>query len=235
MSNIISLEYRGRVALLTIDNDAKLNAMNQDNYYDLAQKLREIATHDEVFITVLVGKGRYFSAGADVSLADKAPAADDAVANRKHWLSAFVANNLNTTEAFFSHPKILVVGLNGPVIGLTAALVAFADFIYITPHTFAARPRALLQTGFANKSFDVAKGDSDRFRDLVLAEVDDKLGEHLTGESLTGIKKLIRAPEREILERQNHKEVFAGLERFVKGVPQQEFAKIASGQKRHKL
>lgn len=62
MSNIISLEYRGRVALLTIDNDAKLNAMNQDNYYDLAQKLREIATHDEVFITVLVGKGRYFSA-----------------------------------------------------------------------------------------------------------------------------------------------------------------------------
>ncbi|KAF3353412.1 hypothetical protein VdG1_08079 [Verticillium dahliae VDG1] len=200
MSNIISLEYRGRVALLTIDNDAKLNAMNQDNYYDLAQKLREIATHDEVFITVLVGKGRYFSAGADVSLADKAPAADDAVANRKHWLSAFVANNLNTTEAFFSHPKILVVGLNGPVIGLTAAL-----------------------------------GDSDRFRDLVLAEVDDKLGEHLTGESLTGIKKLIRAPEREILERQNHKEVFAGLERFVKGVPQQEFAKIASGQKRHKL
>ncbi|KAG7115506.1 3 like protein [Verticillium longisporum] len=254
MSNIISLEYRGRVALLTIDNDAKLNAMNQENYYDLAQKLREIATHDEVFITVLVGKGRYFSAGADVSLANKAPAADDALANHKHWLSAFVANNLNTTEAFFSHPKILVVGLNGPVIGLTAALVAFADFIYITPHTFLLTPfsslglvaeggasRALvqrlgparsheallmsrritadqlLQTGFANKSFDVAQGDSDRFRDLVLAEVDDKLGEHLTGESLTGIKKLIRAPEREILERQNHKEVFAGLERFVKG------------------
>ncbi|KAM0284967.1 hypothetical protein ACHAQH_001656 [Verticillium albo-atrum] len=272
MSNVISLEYRGRVALLTIDNDAKLNALNQENYYDLSQKLREIATHNEVFITVLIGKGRYFSAGADVSLANRAPPVDDARANHQHWLASFVAYNLNATEAFYTHPKILVAALNGPVIGLSAALVAFADFIYITPHTFLLTPfsslglvaeggasRALVQrlgparanealimsrrinadqlleTGFANKSFDVEKGDSDRFRDLVLAEVDDKLGEHLIGESLTGIKKLIRAPEMEILERQNSKEVFAGLERFVKGVPQQEFMKIATGQKRHKL
>ena len=60
--SVISLEYRGRVALLTIDNVAKLNALSQMQYYDLAQKLREIATHDEVFITVLTAKGRYFSA-----------------------------------------------------------------------------------------------------------------------------------------------------------------------------
>jgi len=30
-------------------------------------------------------------------------------------------------------------------------------------------------------------------------------------------------------------EVFAGLERFVKGVPQEEFRKVASGEKKHKL
>jgi peroxisomal 3,2-trans-enoyl-CoA isomerase len=58
----ISLEYKGRVAIITIDNQQKLNALNQAAYYDLAQKLREIATHDEVFITVLLAKGRYFSA-----------------------------------------------------------------------------------------------------------------------------------------------------------------------------
>lgn len=60
--NIIHVEYRGRVAILTIDNDKKLNALTQLQYYDLAQKLREVATHDEVYITVLIGKGRYFSA-----------------------------------------------------------------------------------------------------------------------------------------------------------------------------
>lgn len=60
--NVISLEYRGRVAIITIDNDKKLNALNQGQYYDIAQKMREIAKHDEVFITVLMGKGRFFSA-----------------------------------------------------------------------------------------------------------------------------------------------------------------------------
>jgi peroxisomal 3,2-trans-enoyl-CoA isomerase len=60
--SVITVEYLGRVAVLTIDNQKKLNAMSQMQYYDLSQKLREIATHDEVFVTVLLAKGRYFSA-----------------------------------------------------------------------------------------------------------------------------------------------------------------------------
>lgn len=50
------------MAILTIDNTKKLNAMSQANYYDLSTKLREIDTHEEVFITVLLAKGRFFSA-----------------------------------------------------------------------------------------------------------------------------------------------------------------------------
>jgi Delta3-Delta2-enoyl-CoA isomerase len=60
--SLIEIEYRGRVALVTINNPKKLGALSQQGYYDLSQALREIATHDEVFITVLTGKGRYFSA-----------------------------------------------------------------------------------------------------------------------------------------------------------------------------
>ncbi|VUC29022.1 unnamed protein product [Clonostachys rosea] len=267
----ISLEYKGRVAVLTIDNQQKLNALTQAGYYDLAQKLREIATHDEVFITVILAKGRYFSAGADVTIARATPAAGD-VDIHKHWLQNFVAFNLNITHAFSTHPKILVVGLNGPVVGLSAAIVAFADFIYAAPHTFLLTPfsslglvaeggashalvqrlgpaRAnealimskritadqLVQTGFVNAIFDVEKGDDVRFHQLVLKEVDERLGEHLSGSSLVGIKKLIRRPELEITNEQNVHEVFAGLERFVQGIPQEEFRKIASGEKKHKL
>ncbi|KAF6845481.1 peroxisomal -enoyl-isomerase [Colletotrichum musicola] len=268
---VVSLEYRGRVALLTIDNDRKLNALSQPQYYDLAQKLREIATHDEVFVTVLTAKGRYFSAGADVTIARASPSGPEA---HKHWLQGFVAFNLNITQAFYTHPKILVVGLNGPVIGLSAALVSMADFIYCTPSTFLLTPfssiglvaeggasRALVQrlgigkanealimsrripaeellhAGFVNQIFDVGKevGADERFRDVVLKEVDERLGEHLIGDSLTGIKALIRRPEIEVMDRQNSLEVFAGIERFMKGVPQEEFRKIASGEKRHKL
>lgn len=59
---VISLEYRGRFAILTVDKPGKLNALSRMQYYDLAQKLREIATHDEVFVTVILATGRYFSA-----------------------------------------------------------------------------------------------------------------------------------------------------------------------------
>ncbi|KAL2164173.1 hypothetical protein VTH06DRAFT_3387 [Thermothelomyces fergusii] len=62
MTSPIKLEYRGRLAIITIDRPKKLNALDQAGYYELAQALREIATHDEVYITLLIGKGRYFSA-----------------------------------------------------------------------------------------------------------------------------------------------------------------------------
>ncbi|KAK1756126.1 enoyl-CoA hydratase/isomerase [Echria macrotheca] len=276
---IIDLEYRGRLAIITINNPQKLNALDMHSYYDIAQKLREVAKHDEVYITLLIGKGRYFSAGADVSISRKKPSdmttAEDAneIDTRQLWLRSFVPYNLNITQAFFTHPKILVAALNGPAVGLSAALVAHADFVYAVPSTFLLTPfsslglvaeggasRALVTrlgvakanealimskrigidelvaTGFVNKVFDCDVNEDDaKFRELVVKEIDDRLGEHLVGDSLLGIKALIRRPEIDVLEAQNAREVFAGLDRFVTGVPQEEFRKLATGQKRHKL
>jgi peroxisomal 3,2-trans-enoyl-CoA isomerase len=61
MSGTVKCEYRGKIAVITIDNEKKLNALNQDEYYQLAKYMREIAAHDEVFITVLTGKGMLFA------------------------------------------------------------------------------------------------------------------------------------------------------------------------------
>jgi peroxisomal 3,2-trans-enoyl-CoA isomerase len=93
----------------------------------------------------------------------------------------------------------------------------------------------LLQVGFVNKIFDCGKGEDEKFRKLVFEEINDKLGDHLVSDSLTKIKALIRKPEREILDAQGVAEVFGGLERFNAGIPQEEFRKLASGEKRHKL
>ena len=61
MSSPVTCEYKGKIAVITIDKDHKLNALNQDEYYLIARYMREIATHDEVFITVLTGKGNFTS------------------------------------------------------------------------------------------------------------------------------------------------------------------------------
>ncbi|KAI1501003.1 3,2-trans-enoyl-CoA isomerase [Biscogniauxia marginata] len=275
-TTLINVSYAGRVATITIDNDKKLNALTADGYYAIAKALREIAKRDDIYITILTGKGRYFSAGADVSIGARKPASSGGGGGDgdiyREWLRGFVANNLDVTRAFTQHPKILVAALNGPAVGLSAALVASADFVYAAPHAFLLTPfsslglvaeggasRALVQrlgvakanealiqsrripcaelvaAGFVNRVFDCAVGDSDAFLSRVRREVNERMGDHLVGESLLGIKELIRRPEREILDRQNVAEVFAGLERFMSGVPQEEFRKLASGEKRHKL
>ncbi|OAA56624.1 peroxisomal-enoyl-isomerase [Niveomyces insectorum RCEF 264] len=338
-TDVIRVAYDGRVATITLDNAAKLNALSLQQYYDLACKLQEVARRDDVYVTFLTGTGRFFSAyvfvlvltarlflaalvkllvlapcslsarspsqmalrpsavilflftrvsstrrfpanpvtlhsGADVSLAQNSPAGHDRAAHL-HWLRSFVANNLNIARAFYTHPKILVVGLNGPVVGLSAALVAFADFVYCTPSTFLLTPfsslglvaegaaslgliqrlgRAkaneallmskrigsdeLLATGFVNAVFDVGHDnnhDHTAFHARVRREIDERLGAHLVGDSLLGIKRLVRGADADRLDLQNVHEVFAGLDRFMTGVPQEEFRKLAAGEKRHKL
>lgn len=166
----------------------------------------------------------------------------------------------------------MVSALNGPAIGLSAAIIAFSDFIYCVPHAFLLTPfssiglvaeggasrafvqrlgiskanealimsksissQELLACGFVNKVFDCQKGEDEKFLSLVLEEVHERLGPHLIGDSMLKIKALIQKPERDILDAQGVVEVFGGLERFMSGIPQQEFKKLASGEKKHKL
>ena len=94
----------------------------------------------------------------------------------------------------------------------------------------------MVQVGFINKIFDVGRNEQEgKFLEVVLAEVRERLGDHLNAESLVRVKAIIRKPEREMMDGQTVAEVMGGLERFAMGVPQEEFRKIASGEKRHKL
>lgn len=66
MADVVTLEYRanerGHIAIITLNNEKKLNAMDQDQFAVLGKCLREIALRDDVYVTVLTAKGRYFSA-----------------------------------------------------------------------------------------------------------------------------------------------------------------------------
>ncbi|KAL9581067.1 MAG: hypothetical protein Q9212_004119 [Teloschistes hypoglaucus] len=265
----ITLTTEGKIAIITLNLPQKLNALTQELYYRLGSLMREVAARSDIYITVLTGKGRYFSAGADVSIKRSSNTESGA---RREWLSSFVANNLEITNAFYTHPKILITALNGPAIGLSAALISFSDFIYCTPSAFLLTPFTslglvaeggssfafvqrlgiskanealimskritvdeMLATGFVNKVFPTKKGEEDKFLPEVLKEVEERLGDHLNSDSLLKVKELIRKPERERMDGQAVAEALSGLERFVSGVPQKEFGKMASGQKKHKL
>jgi peroxisomal 3,2-trans-enoyl-CoA isomerase len=273
-SEMVSLTKKGRIAIITLNQPKKLNAMNTDAYYRLSCLMRDVAKMDDIRITVLTGTGRFFSAGADVTTTRPGGRdGEDKDQARRDILRSFVADNLDITRAFYTHPKILVTALNGPTVGLSAALIAHSDFIYAAPHAFLLTPfsslglvaeggasvafvarlgiakanealimskkitcEEMVQCGFVNKVFKGKdQNDAAGFLQQVLDEVEDRLGEHLNQDSLLKIKELIRKPYLDRLESNGVLEVSEGMQRFMIGAPQEEFRKIASGQKKHKL
>jgi peroxisomal 3,2-trans-enoyl-CoA isomerase len=62
--NSITVTYQDRTAIITINRADKLNALNHDLYHLLGERFREIEQRDDIYITVLTGTGRFFSAYA---------------------------------------------------------------------------------------------------------------------------------------------------------------------------
>jgi peroxisomal 3,2-trans-enoyl-CoA isomerase len=58
----------------------------------------------------------------------------------RHAATNSLAHIPDVTEAFYNHPNILITVLNGPVVGLSAALVAYSDLIYAATHTYLLAP-----------------------------------------------------------------------------------------------
>lgn len=58
----ITVSYQDRIAIVTLNRPEKLNSLHADLYYLLGKRLREIDERDDIYITVLTGTGRFFSA-----------------------------------------------------------------------------------------------------------------------------------------------------------------------------
>ncbi|KIW77619.1 hypothetical protein Z517_10065 [Fonsecaea pedrosoi CBS 271.37] len=187
----ILLTFDSRVAIVTLNRPRKLNALTASLYYALGEVLRQIDTRDDILITVITGTGRFFSAGADVS----AGTLDDDASGSNARLAAlrsFAAVTLDVTRAFYQHRKILVAALNGPAVGLSAALVALADFIYAAPHTYLLAPFSSigsLAEGASSRTFIQRLGASKANEALIM-------GKRITSDELqaAGFVNMVMSP-----------------------------------------
>ncbi|KAJ3300019.1 hypothetical protein HK104_005273 [Borealophlyctis nickersoniae] len=116
-------------ATITINRPKNLNAFLLSTYRELAVALRLAAEDSTVAVTLLTGSGRFFSSGADVT---DAPPTDITSPNdiRTAFRARFDGSIAVVGRALAEHPKVLVVGLNGPAVGYAAAMIAHADIIY---------------------------------------------------------------------------------------------------------
>ncbi|KAI2884109.1 hypothetical protein CBS13152_8172 [Aspergillus niger] len=94
-------------------------------------------------------------------------------ADMRRNMSGTLFNNLDLTHTLANFPKILIVALNGPVVGFPAALIAQADFIYAAPHTFLLTPFSSLGVaaeGAASRYFVQRLGMSKANEALIMSK-----------------------------------------------------------------
>lgn len=152
-SEDILYEVKGKVTVITLNLPKKLNAMTGDNYLQLAKLVAQADEEDGTVATIIQSTGRYFSAGANILGLSEFDDPSE-IFSHDFWFKNFVGRNAYLVDLFNNHKKVLVAALNGPVIGLSAALVALCDLIYCIDEE-----KVYVLTPFANLGL-VAEGSS---------------------------------------------------------------------------
>lgn len=136
MSEIVELERRGRIALLTLNRPEKLNAFNYAMNDRLLALLDEIEVDPQIDALIVTGAGnRAFSAGGDIP-----EFAESIRAGLDHAMQSFVRRGQAMTQRFEAFPKPVVAAVNGLAYGggceLTEAVhlaIASEDAMFAKP------------------------------------------------------------------------------------------------------
>ncbi|EJD06026.1 ClpP/crotonase [Fomitiporia mediterranea MF3/22] len=244
------------IATLTFNRPRTLNAITREDYTALAEKLREIDAREDVVITLLQGK--WFCSGTDVKTRNNNQ--EEMVTIRENFLGRVARPNTDCSRALYTHSKILVAALNGPVM----AFLGHFDFIYCMPDVWLSVPFSfvgIISEAGSSVSFVNRMGLSKANEALIFGkkmEADELLAcgfvnkifpkqsllQHLL-EQLEGldptavlkIKELIQygINEKNSKDGTNLRESYAQAERFASGTPTQRFLQIATKQIKHKL
>ena len=118
MSNVLIMDIKDRVALLTLNRPEKLNALNNELLAAIMSALDRIELDSAVRIVVVTGAGRAFSAGADIAAFQRHIQAGPAEA-----VARFMRPGHQMTRRVESFPKPIIASVNGLAYGGGCELV----------------------------------------------------------------------------------------------------------------
>ncbi|CAE6415407.1 unnamed protein product [Rhizoctonia solani] len=136
--SIPTLHVADGLATIQLNRPQSLNALTVDDYEFLSENLRKIDKMPDVLVTIVQASGRAFCSGTDVGARDENT--DPRISPRRKALMGAMRSNTDLSDALSSHSKILVALLNGPALGIAAAMLGHFDFIYAMPEAWIAVP-----------------------------------------------------------------------------------------------
>ena len=141
----ILYEVRDRVTVITLNLPKVLNSLDGPQYILLAKLIERADREEGTVLTLLQSLGRYFSAGANIGDPGFTSTDPKVLELHEYWLNKFVLRNVFLADLFHNHTKVLAAALNGPVIGMSASLVALCDLIYVVDES-----KVFLMAPFSN-------------------------------------------------------------------------------------
>lgn len=122
----IAVSLKNGVRTIQFNNTKRKNTLTVKTFLTISEILNEDASNDEIRGTIFTGTGEYFTSGNDLSGALKQVLKiEGTIADIQFAYKAFA-------YALIQYPKLLVVIVNGPSIGIGVTMCGLCDLIYAT-------------------------------------------------------------------------------------------------------
>lgn len=120
---VLTIETKGRVRVLTLNRPRKLNALNPELVQALTQALSEIHKDDAIAAVILAGAGRAFCAGMDIS------AARPLNADTRRHLVRHADDNTALFKLLARIDKPVIAAVHGYALGAGCGLAFGSDLV----------------------------------------------------------------------------------------------------------
>ena len=114
----IELTKQNKIAVIKLNRPKLLNAVNEQLVWDLQKATEDVKNDDDIRVVILVGSGRGFSAGADLS---------ERKASWKGSKDALIRGYKPFFENIINMPKPVIGAISGPAAGIGAAIAMSCD------------------------------------------------------------------------------------------------------------
>ncbi|WP_280220500.1 enoyl-CoA hydratase-related protein [Nocardia neocaledoniensis] len=133
MSESIRIDEERGVLRVTIDRQARMNAIDLAAMAELAEVIGAAADRPETRVIVLTGAGKAFCTGADLAAA--------AAAGGNEASPELVMDTANAAvRAIIDSPLPVIARVNGPAAGVGASLALAADLVYAAEDAYLLLP-----------------------------------------------------------------------------------------------
>ncbi|MBC7301444.1 MAG: enoyl-CoA hydratase/isomerase family protein [Nocardia sp.] len=123
MSESLLIHEEHGILRITIDRQARMNAIDLETMKELGETIIAARTRPEVRVIVLTGAGKAFCTGADLAAA--------AAAGGNEAAPELVMDSANrVVRAIVDSPLPVIAQVNGPAAGVGASIALAADLIY---------------------------------------------------------------------------------------------------------